>query len=55
MPLYVIRYGTLEEVELAPGLTMTLPIYELMAEVSAEETEPPCRLEGEFADRCDME
>jgi len=54
MPLYVIQFRGNEEVELTEDLTMMLPQYELVAEVSAEETAPPCRLEGEFEERCEM-
>lgn len=54
MPLYVIQFMGNEEIELSDDLTMTLPVYDLVAEVSAEDTAPPCRLEGEFEERCEM-
>ncbi len=45
-PLYIIRFlGVGED---------GLPQYELIAEVSAEEAAPPCRLVDPFAERCEM-
>lgn len=54
VPLYVIRYLGNEDVEMPDGSTITLPQYELVAEVSGEETAPPCLLPEELADRCEM-
>lgn len=42
VPLYVIRFKGIEDVDLGNGTTMKLPNYELIAEVSAEDTAPPC-------------
>jgi len=52
-PQYLIEFQGVEEVEIADGLTMELPQYELVAEISAEDAAPPCQLTGEFADRCE--
>lgn len=54
-PLYVIQYLGTEDVEIAEGLTLALPQYELVAEVSAEDTAPPCNLPEDLADRCEMD
>lgn len=54
MPQYVIQFKGVEDVELSDELTAPQPIYDLFAEVSAEESAPPCRLQGEFAERCEM-
>ncbi|MBC6935506.1 MAG: ABC transporter substrate-binding protein [Chloroflexi bacterium] len=43
MPQYLIRFKSVEEVDLGNGTTMMLPQYELFAEVSAEDTAPPCQ------------
>lgn len=55
MPLYIIQYQGLEDVELSDDLTMTLPIYELFLEIPTEDAAPPCNLQGDFAERCEME
>lgn len=55
MPLYIIRFEGVEEVELADDLTMNLPIYSLVAEIPTEDAAPPCNLQGDFAERCEME
>jgi branched-chain amino acid transport system substrate-binding protein len=53
-PQYVIEFTGVEDVELADGLTMTLPQYNLVAEISAEDAAPPCLLPESMADRCEM-
>jgi len=53
MPQYIIQFDGVEDVELSDDVTMTLPIYSLFAEVSAEDSAPPCALVDDFADRCE--
>lgn len=55
VPLYVIRYLGNVELEMPDGTTITVPDYELVAEVPGEETAPPCLLPEEYADRCEMD
>lgn len=53
VPMYIIRFLGVEETEIADGVTLDLPQYELVAEVAAEDTAPPCALPEDFADRCE--
>ncbi|MCA9910480.1 MAG: ABC transporter substrate-binding protein, partial [Anaerolineae bacterium] len=52
MDQYVIRFMGVEDVQLRDDLTMTLPIYELFAEIPAADINLPCQLEGDYAARC---
>lgn len=55
VPLYVIQFRGIEQVEIAEGLTVPLPNYELIAEVSGEETSPPCNLPEALQERCSLD
>lgn len=51
-PQYLIEYnGEIEEVEIKDGVTLNLPVYTLLEEISAEASAPPVLLPEEFADR----
>jgi len=52
---YVIRFLGLQETEIKDGVTLVLPQYELIADISPEDSAPPCLLEGDFAERCEMD
>lgn len=52
---YVIRFLGLQETEIKDGVTLVLPQYELIADISPEDSAPPCLLQGDFAERCEMD
>lgn len=54
-PQYVIEFVGVEDVEVADGLTLTLPQYDLVAEISAEDAAPPCALPEGMEERCEMD
>lgn len=64
-PQYVIEFAGVQELVLEDGVfvavtddtsddapTLTMPLYDLVAGISAEDSEPPCMLTDEYADRC---
>lgn len=51
-PQYLIAFEGVEEVEIAEGITASLPQYSLVQEISPEDSAPPCFLPEAFADRC---
>lgn len=52
MAQYIVRFLGVEDVAISDTVTMRLPLYELFAEISAEDATPACALPEAFADRC---
>jgi branched-chain amino acid transport system substrate-binding protein len=50
--VYVVSFLGVEEVEIADGVTMMLPQFELVAEATGPDAAPPCELVGDYAARC---
>jgi branched-chain amino acid transport system substrate-binding protein len=53
MPQYIVEFLGVEEVAISDDVSMMLPLYEMFAEISAEDAAPACALPEDLADRCE--